>query len=128
MLFFERFLRGNTFTITEDHPEFPDTTKADLTRARDLTLLLAKPGLQYVILCDASFHGTRLVLRIEDFSIDQTGKAKKTYNPVSFSSRLFTTTQLKFFLFYKEFLALYFASDQFTHLIWGTTKPTLSFI
>ena len=42
------------------------TLKADLTRATDLTLRLAKPGLQYVILCDASFYGREFVLMIED--------------------------------------------------------------
>ena len=57
--------------------------------------------------------------------IDQKGKTKKTYAPVSFGSRLFTTTQLKFSVYYKEFLALYFALDHFAHFIWGATKPVL---
>ena len=53
--------KGNVFTITNDHHESLNTSKADLTRATDLTLRLAKPGLQYVILCDASFHGIGFV-------------------------------------------------------------------
>ena len=48
----------NVFTATNDHHEHFNTLKADLTRATVLTLPLAKPGLQYVILCDASFQGT----------------------------------------------------------------------
>ena len=40
--------------------------KVDLTRATDLTIRLATPSLQYVILCDASFHGTGFVLMVED--------------------------------------------------------------
>ena len=123
--FYKLLRKENVFTITNDHHESPNTLQADLTRATDLTLRLAKPGLQYVILCDASFHGTGFVLMIEDYLIDQKGKTKKTYAPVSFGSRLFTTTQLKFSVYYKEFLALYFALDHFAHFIWGATKPVL---
>ena len=46
---------------------------------------------------------------------------KKTYTPVSLGSRLFTATQLKFSVHTNEFLALYFASDDF----FGATKPVL---
>ena len=75
--------------------------------------------------CDASFHCTGFVLMIEDYPIDQKGKTKKTYAPVSFVSRLFTTFQLKFSVYYKEFLALYFALDHFAQFIWGAMKPVL---
>ena len=125
MPFYKLLRKENVFTITNDHHESLNTLKADLTRATDLTLRLAKPGLQYVILCDASFHGTGFVLMIEDYLIDQKSKTKKTYAPVSFGSRLFTTTQLKFSVYYKEFLALYFALDHFAHFILGATKPVL---
>ena len=104
--FYKLLRKENVFTITNDHHESLNTLKADLTRATDLTLRLAKPGLQYVILYDASFHGTGFVLMIEDYLIHQKGKTKKTYAPVSFGSRLFTTTQLKLSIYYKEFLAL----------------------
>ena len=117
--------KENVLTITNDRHESLNTLKADLTRATHLTLRLAKRGLQYVILCDASFHATEFVLLIEDYLIDQKGKTKKTYAPVSFGSRLFSTTQLNFSFYYKEFLALYFALEHFAHFIWGATKPVL---
>ena len=44
---------------------------------------------------DASFHGTGILLMIQDYLIYQKGKIKKTYAPVSFGSSFFTTTQLK---------------------------------
>ena len=94
--FYELLRKKNVFTITKDHHESFNTLKADLKRGLDLTLRLAKPGLQYVILCDASFLGTGFVSMIEDYLNDQKGKTKKTYAPVFFGSRLFTTTQLKF--------------------------------
>ena len=93
LLPFYNFLRNeNVFTITSDHHELLNTLKADLSRATDLTLRLARPGLQYVILCDASFHCTGFVLMIEDYLIHQKGKTKKSYATVSFGTRLFTTT------------------------------------
>ena len=128
MPFYKLLRKENVFTITNDHYESFNTSKADLTRATELMLRLAKPGLQYVIICDASFHGTGFVLMIEDYLIDQKGKTKKTYAPVSFGSRLFTTTQLKLSVYYKQFLALYFTLDHFAHFIWGATKPVLVLI
>ena len=123
---FTQFLRKkNIFKITNDHHESLNTLVADLTRDTDSTLRLAKPDLQYVILCDASFHGTGFVLMIKDYLIAQKGKSKKTYAPVFFDSKLFTATQLNFPVYYKELLALYFALDHFAHFIWGATNPVL---
>ena len=74
--------------------------KVDLTRATHLTLRLAEPGLKYVILYDKCFHGTGVVLMIEDYLFDQKGEAEKTYAPVTFGLRLLTTTQLNFSVYY----------------------------
>ena len=52
--------------ITEEHRKSLATIKQDLLRATEITLRLPKPGLQYVILCDASYHGTGFVLMVED--------------------------------------------------------------
>ena len=62
---------------------------------------------------------------IEDYLIDEKGKTKDTYAPVSYGSGVYTTTQLKLSVYYKEFLALYFALDLFARFIWGATKPVL---
>ena len=97
LLPFNKFIcTENIFTITNDHLESFNTLKADLLRATDIKLLLAEPGLQYVILFDASFLGIRFALMIEDYLIDQKVETKEIYAPVSFGLRLFTTTQLKF--------------------------------
>ena len=99
--FYKLLRKQNTFQISDNHHEFFNTLKADLTRATDLTLRLltlrlAKPGLQCILFCGASFHGTGFVLMIEGYLIDRKGKTKKTYAPVYFGSRLLTTTQMKF--------------------------------
>ena len=62
---------------------------------------------------------------VEDYVKENNSGEKKTYAPVSFGSRLFTSTQLKFSVYYKEFLALYFALDHFANYIWGNTKPVI---
>ena len=62
---------------------------------------------------------------VEDY-VNETGKKeKKTYAPVSFGSHLFNATQLKFSIYYKEFLALYYALDYFSHYIWGSSKQVI---
>ena len=42
----------------------------------NVTLRLPKPGLQYVIFCDASYHGAGFVLMVEDY-VNETGKKEK---------------------------------------------------
>ena len=125
--FYKLLRKENVFTIPSDHHESLKTFKADLTRATNLTLRLAKPGLQYVILCDASFHGIGFALMIEDDLIDQKGKTKKTYAPVSFRSRLFTTTQLNFSVFYKKISSSVFCLRPFCTLHLGRNKTCASF-
>ena len=61
----------------------------------------------------------------EDYLIDQKSETKKIHAPVSFGSRPVTATQLNFSVYYKQFLALYFALDHFAHFFWGATKPVL---
>ena len=124
--FYKLLRKDSEFKTTQDHFDALELLKTDLINATKSTLRLPKPGLQYVILCDASFHGTGFVLMVEDYLLDQKGKDKKIYAPVSFGSRLFNNTQLKFSVYYKEFLALYFALDHFAHFIWGSTKPVLT--
>ena len=38
---------------------------------------------------------------------------------------MFNATQLKFSIYYKEFLALYYALDYFSHYIWGSSKQVI---
>ena len=112
---FYKILRKDAFTIANDHHESPHTLKFDVTHAIHSNLQLAKLSIQYVIFCEAIFHGFGFALIIEHYLFDQKDKIKNIYSPVSFSSRFCTTTQLKFFLYYKEMSALYFVKDHFAH-------------
>ena len=113
MLPFYNILRKDVeFKSTTEHHDALEFLKTDLWNATKTTLRLPKPGLQYVIFCDASFHGTVFVLMVEDFLSDRKGQEKKTFAPVSFGSRLFNTTQLKFSVYYKDFLRLWNCLDR----------------
>ena len=64
---FYRLLRKDiAFQTNEEHQKSLEVLKHDLIQATEITLRLPKPGLQYVILCDASYHGTGFVLMVED--------------------------------------------------------------
>ena len=123
---FYRLLRKDIpFQTDDEHHKKLEVLKHDLTEATDITLRLPKPGLQYVILYDASYHGTGFMLMVEDYAKTDNKGEMKTYASVSFGSRLFNTAQLKFSIYYKEFLALYFALDDFSHFIWGSSEPVI---
>ena len=125
MSFYKLLKKDAVIETTEEHVKALEVIKKDLMEATNVTLRLPKPGLQYVILCDASYHGAGFVLMVEDY-VNETGKKeKKTYAPVSFGSHLFNATQLKFSIYYKEFLALYYALDYFSHYIWGSSKQVI---
>ena len=101
LLPFYKLLRKDTdFIISNAHTEALEAWKMDLINATNLTLRLPKPGLQYVLFCDASYHSTGFVLMTEDYLVDQKGQHKKMYAPVSFCSRLFNDTQLNFSVCY----------------------------
>ena len=123
LLLFYNFLRKDTdFVISNAHTEALKALKTDFINAANVTLRLPKPGLHYVLLGDATCHGTCFVLTIEDYLVDQKGQPKESYAPVSFGSRLFNDSNL---VYYREVLALYFALDHFAQFLWGASKPIL---
>ena len=111
------------FILQEEHLKGFDNIMKDLLKATETTLRLAKPGQQYVTLCDATFYSSAFVLMIEDYLEQKDGKTKQAYGPVSYRSQLFNASQLKMSTYCKKFLALYFALECFLHFIWGAEKP-----
>ena len=110
---------------TETHFENLERLKTDLIEATKMTLRLPKPGLQYVLLCDASYYEAGFVLMVEDYVTGNESNVKKTFAPVGFGSHLFNTAQLKFSIYYKEFLALYYALDNFAHYFWCSSQEII---
>ena len=66
------------FILKDEHLESFDNIRKDLLKATETTLSLAKPGQQYVILCDASYYSSGFVLRIEDY-LEQKDKRKNKH-------------------------------------------------
>ena len=97
-LFLEAYLE-----VDETHVKALEVLERHFIDATKITLQLAKPGLQYVLLCDASCHGAGFVLIVED-ETKVLPSGKQNYDPVSFGSHLFNTAQLKFLFTTRNFL------------------------
>ena len=115
------------FLIDDDHLRSFEEIKRKLLQATEKTLRLAKSDQQYVFLCDASYYSSGFVLMIEDYleQEQKDGTKKQAYVPVFFGSQLFKTSRLKMSTYCKEFLALHFAFECFSHFIWGAEKPVI---
>ena len=126
--FFKLLRKESEFKITNNHHESLSSLKNDLSKACSMSLKLAQPGCQIIIVCNASFYaaGFILLIEIEDNLESEELNKDKTYAPVSFGSHLFSPAQLKHSIYAKEFLGIYLAFDSFEHYIWGvSTKPVI---
>ena len=124
--FYKLLCKDSKITTNEEHKDKLKTLKTDLFEATKMTRRLTKPGLQHVLLCDASYYVAVFVIMVEDYVPTTTTKQKKTYTPVLFGLQLFNTDQLKLSTYYKEVLALCFALDQFAHFFGVQTNQLLS--
>ena len=123
--FYKRLRKNISFKITDEFEIAFKVLREKLQTITTQTPRLAKPELQYAILCDASYHSSGFVLMIEDYAKNHKGETVKFYAPVSFGSKVFNTAQLKMSIYCKEFLSLYFARETFSGFIWGSEKPVL---
>ena len=98
---------------------------ASLAEACGLALRQPIAGEQYVLMTDASFRASGYALMIEEYDERKLLSKKKTYAPVAFGSRVCSPAQLKMSIYYKEFLAIYHAFLEYSHILWETTIPTL---
>ena len=124
--FFKLFRKESNFRIESEHRTSLESLKKDMSNACLLTLKMAKPNCQYVIICDASFYAAGYVLMIEDYHEHAEDSRIKTYAPVAFGSHLFSPSQLKFSIYVKEFLSVQYAFETFELYIWGvSSKPII---
>ena len=80
---------------------------------------------QYVLITDANFKNAGYALKTEEDPEQKITSTKKTYAPVAFGSKTFSPSQLKMSIYVKEFLAIYFAFMEYSHILWGSTKPII---
>ena len=123
--FYELLKIETQLTITE---ELLDDYKAINTALADACgLALKQPitGRQYVIMAEASFRTSGYALMIEEQDEKKLTSRKKIFAPVAFGSKVFSPAQLKVSIYCKEFLAIYHAFLEYSHILRETTLPTL---
>ena len=112
-------------TISEELVDNFKAINASLAEACGLALRQPVAGKQYVLMTDASFRASGYALMIEENDDKKLLSKRKTFAPVAFGSRVFSPSQLKMSIYCKEFLAIYHAFLEYSHILWETTLPTL---
>ena len=80
--FYKLLKKDTEIEPTKEHYDSLEKLKADLLSATETTLRLPKPGLKYVLLCDASTYGAGFVLMVQDY-LDNSAKIQNVYVPFS---------------------------------------------
>ena len=83
------------------------------------------PGKQLLLLTDASFQAAGYAVLIEDDPNQKYTSTRKTYAPITYGSKTYTSSQIKMSIDAKEFLAICLAFKEFGHIFWGATKPVI---
>ena len=112
-------------TISEELVDNFKAINASLAEACGLALRQPVAGKQYVLMTDASFRASGYALMIEENDDKKLLSKRKTFAPVAFGSRVFSPSQMKMSIYCKEFLAIYHAFLEYSHILWETTIPTL---
>ena len=112
-------------TISEELVDNFKAINASLAEACGLALRQPIAGKQYVLMTDASFRASGYALMIEENDDKKLLSKRKTFAPVAFGSRVFSPSQLKMSIYCKEFLAIYHAFLEYSHILWETTLHTL---
>ena len=122
--FYELLKTDKQIKFTEELLDHYKAINAALAEACGLALKQPITGRQYVLMTDASFRASRYALMIEENDKKLNSKTK-TFEPVAFGSKVFSPAQLKMSIYCKEFLAIYHAFLEYSHILWETTLPTL---
>ena len=78
-----------------------------------------------LLMTDANFKNAGYALMIEENAEEKITSVRKTCAPVAFGSKMFSTSQIKMSIYAKEFLAMYFAFMEYSHILWESTKPVV---
>ena len=110
--------------ITEELLDHYKAINAALAQACGLALKQPITGRQYVLMTDASFRASGYALMIEENNDKKINSKKKRFAPVALGSKVFSPAQLKMSIYCKEFLAIYIAFVEYSHILWEATLPT----
>ena len=96
-----------------------------LDNACGLWLKQPMPIRQYIPMTDANFKNAGYALMIKKNAEEKITSVRKTYAPVACGSKMFSPSQIKMSIYAKEFLAIYFAFIEYSHILWESTKPVV---
>ena len=96
-----------------------------LDNACGLWLKQPMPNRQYFLKTDANFENAGYALMIEENPEEKISSFRKFYAPVAFGSKIVSPSQIKMSIYAKEFLAIYFAFMEYSHILWESTKPVV---
>ena len=114
---FYKLLKTDTaINITQDLIDTFDLINKALDDACELALKQPLPGKQLVLMTDASFRSAGYALMMEDDPQQKMNSKRKTFAPIAFGSKIFSPAQLKMSIYSKEFLAIYLAFVEFSHI------------
>ena len=122
---YELLKADSKIRISEELVDNFKEINASLAEACGLALRQPVEGKQYVLMTDASFRASGYALMIEENDERKMLSKRKTFAPVAFGSRIFSPAQVKMSIYCKEFLAIYHAFLEYSHILWETTIPTL---
>ena len=74
---------------------------------------------------DASFQAARYAVLIEVDLNQKYTSTRKTYAPVAYRPKTYSSYQIKMPIYAKDFLAIYMAFKEFGHIYWGATKAVI---
>ena len=123
--FYELLKADKQIKVTEELLDNYKAINAALAEACGLAPKQPITGRKYVLMTDASFRASGYALMIEEKNDKKLNSKKKTFAPVAFGSKVFSPAQLKMSIYCKEFLAIYHAFLEYSHIVWETTQPTL---
>ena len=123
--FFKLLKTDSKFMVTPDLlDKFTEINKA-LDRCCELALKQPLPDKQIALMTDASFSAAGYAVLVEDDPMEKYTSTRKAFAPVAYGSKTFSPAQLKMSIYAKEFLAIFFAFNEFGHIFWGTPKPVI---
>ena len=98
---------------------------ASLAEACGLALRQPIAGKQYVLMTHASFRPSGYALMIEENDERKVLFKRNVFRTRRVRIMCFLTSTAKMSIYCKEFLAIYHAFPEYSHILWETTIPTL---
>ena len=123
--FYKIFEAEVPINITSELKDTFDSVNKALSDACELALKQAIPGKQLLLKTNASFRSLGYALMTEDNPNQKIQSKRKTYAPVAFGSKIFSSEQLKMSIYLKELMVIYMSFLEFTHILWEATKPPI---